>query len=366
MGFLEGLRDRRNRLFASAGFQAWAASFPLTRPVARRRAARLFDLTAGFVYAQVLQAAVETDLLEALSEGPRTQPALTERTNLPNDGLNRLCKACESLDLLEKRSGNRWALGAQGAALMGNRGVLSMIRHHAILYRDLSDPVALLKRRRNTTQLAQFWTYRPTAQSDNPEISALYSQLMADTQAMISREILAAYDFDRHESILDIGGGNGVFLQAVAGRSTRPVLTLGDLPAVAGLAKDRLEAAGLSSRISATPLNFRDDPIPTGHDLITLVRILHDHDDATVSDLLAAIRRSLGAGARLMIAEPLAATPTAKPMGEAYFGLYLWAMGSGRPRTKREYTGLLHKAGFQKVREISTRLPMVTRLLIAE
>ncbi len=366
MSFLEGLRDHRNRLFASAGFQNWAASFPLTRPVAMRRAARLFDLTAGFVYAQVLQAAVETGLLEGLAEGPCTEEKLVHVTSLPKPGLTRLCKACESLDLLEKRSGHRWALGPQGAALLGNRGALSMIRHHAILYRDLSDPVSLLKRRTNKTQLAQFWSYMPSEQSENPEISALYSQLMADTQAMISREILAAYDFNRHESILDIGGGNGAFLQAIAGRYTRPTLTLGDLPAVADLASDRLEAEGLSSRISAKPMNFINDPIPADHDLITLVRILHDHDDAIVTGLLAAIRPSLAPGARLMIAEPLSQTPTAKPMGEAYFGLYLWAMGSGRPRTKREYTRFLHEAGFQRVREISTRQPMVTRILLAE
>jgi demethylspheroidene O-methyltransferase len=47
------LRDRwlhwRNRTLASPRFQRLAAAFPLTRPIAQRRASALFDIVAGFV-----------------------------------------------------------------------------------------------------------------------------------------------------------------------------------------------------------------------------------------------------------------------------------------------------------------------------
>ena len=48
----------RDFLLSSRRFQRFAAAFPLTRPIARRRAAALFDLCAGFVYSQVLVACV--------------------------------------------------------------------------------------------------------------------------------------------------------------------------------------------------------------------------------------------------------------------------------------------------------------------
>ena len=38
----------RDRLLANPAFHRWAASFPLTRPVARRQTQLLFDLCAGF------------------------------------------------------------------------------------------------------------------------------------------------------------------------------------------------------------------------------------------------------------------------------------------------------------------------------
>ena len=60
----------RNRFLASPRFQRWASSFPLTRPIARRRARALFDLCAGFVYSQVLQACVRLRLFDALNRRP--------------------------------------------------------------------------------------------------------------------------------------------------------------------------------------------------------------------------------------------------------------------------------------------------------
>ena len=66
-------RDRRCTIACSAGairsfpispFQRFAASFALTRPIARRRAGALFDLCAGFVYSQILFACVRLKLFD--------------------------------------------------------------------------------------------------------------------------------------------------------------------------------------------------------------------------------------------------------------------------------------------------------------
>jgi demethylspheroidene O-methyltransferase len=58
-------------------------------------------------------------------------------------------------------------------------------------------------------------------------------------------------------------------------------------------------------------------------------------------------------------------TPGAEPIGEAYFGFYLLAMGSGRPRTPGELISMLRAVGFRQVRLRPTRRPLLTRLLVA-
>jgi demethylspheroidene O-methyltransferase len=53
-------------------------------------------------------------------------------------------------------------------------------------------------------------------------------------------------------------------------------------------------------------------------------------------------------------------------MGAAYFGLYLRAMGRGRPRSRAELARFLKVAGFGPPREFRTRVPLQTRVLVAE
>jgi len=134
---------------------------------------------------------------------------------------------------------------------------------------------------------------------------------------------------------------------------------------VAAQASARFADAGLASRVTVTPGDFSRDPLPSGADLVTFVRVLHDHDDPRVERLLAAAYDALPPGGTLLIAEPLGGTTGAERMGDAYFGVYLWAMGSGRPRTARELSAMLQRAGFEPPEERPTRVPLQTRVLVS-
>jgi len=52
-------------------------------------------------------------------------------------------------------------------------------------------------------------------------------------------------------------------------------------------------------------------------------------------------------------------------MGDAYFGFYLLAMGSGRPRARDEIAAMLRAAGFSNVRTVKTPRPMLVSVLTA-
>jgi demethylspheroidene O-methyltransferase len=349
----EILLGRRDRLLASPKFQAWAAKFPLTRRVARREARALFDLCAGFVYAQTLAACIELNLFEMLAEGPLSADILAARTGLPAASLQILTQAAVSLRLLQN-AGGKIRLGPLGAALRGNPGIAAMVAHHKLFYGDIADPVALL-RGTTPTQLAEFWPYRGQAGQ-----SSGYSALMAATQPMIAREIIGAYDFTRHKKLLDAGGGDGAFLRLVAVQAPKLALQLFDLPEVADSARARL-----GDRVEVFGGSFKTDQMPAGADIITLIRVLHDHDDAAALQILKRAHAALAPGGTLLLAEPMAGTKGAEPVGAAYFGFYLLAMGSGRARTPAEIEAMLTAAGFFKVRNLRTSQPMLTSLITA-
>ena len=351
----------RDGLVGTRRFRRWAAGFPLTRPIAQKRARGLFDLVAGFVYSQVLLACVRLRLFDMLAEEPQTLSALAPRLGLSEDAAQRLLMAAVSLDLVERRSRGRFGLGPLGAPLVGDAAISSMVEHHAELYVDLADPVALLRGEARTSALANYWPY---AAADAPgaldaDRVTPYSALMSASQTLVSDEVLEAYSFDKHRRLLDVGGGEGTFLSAVAARAPHLKLVLFDLPAVAERARIRFAEQGLSDRTTVAGGSFFSDPLPTGCDLISLVRVIFDHDDARALQILKAVRRAL------LLTEPMSGTRGAEAMGDAYFGFYLLAMGKGRSRSAAQLTDLLLAAGFGEVRLLRNPMPLQTQLILA-
>jgi len=367
----QGLRGRwqawRNGLLSSERFQSWASRFPLTRPIARRSARQLFDLVSGFVYSQVLYSCVRLDLINQLaSEGPCSTAQLARHCELDEQAMSTLLRAAASLDLVEDAGNDRYCLGFLGAPLAGNPGLQALILHHEKLYADLVDPVALLRAGAGQGELASYWAYATSAEPSDLASARIeeYTALMSASQSLVSSELLQAYDLSAHRRLLDIGGGNGAFCSAAAGRYPQLELNVFDLPAVAETARARFATEGLEHRATAHGGDFLRDPLPQGADVVTLLRVLHDHGDDSALGLLRSVRRAIADDGCLLVAEQMSGTGGAEPVGDAYFGFYLLAMGQGRPRTLAELSGLLIDAGFSAPREIKTNLPLQARLLI--
>ena len=96
------------------------------------------------------------------------------------------------------------------------------------------------------------------------------------------------------------------------------------------------------------------------------VRVLLHTDDESVMRLLRRVRAALPSGGVLLIAEAMAGAKGAETVGDAYFSFYLMAMGKGRARRASELHAMLREAGFRKSREIATRFPIQTGLIVAE
>jgi len=361
----------RDRLLASPRFRRWASSIPGLRAISRRQSRRLFDLVAGFTYSQTLLACVQFDLFSRLQGRTFDLPALARECGMPVQSAEILVRAAVALDLLEWRAGDRVGLGMLGAVMAGNEALHALVKHHQAVYQDLIDPAASLRDPARPTRLRAYWAYAQEAEADAgrslpPNQVAEYSGLMAASQALIAEQVLDAYDFSRHHRVLDVGGGLGAFLAEVAVRHPSLDLHLFDLPAVAEIARQTLADKGLAGRVSCHGGSFFDDPLPQGADLVTLVRVAYDHPDDRVLEILRAIREALTPqGGHLLLAEPLSGTPGAEAVGDAYFGLYLLAMGKGRARSAQALSGLMERAGFVDIRQLTTRLPLQTGALLA-
>lgn len=365
----KSLKDRfyawRTALIGSRAFQQRAARLPIAATVARKDGEALFDLVAGFAHSQILMALVQLELPDHLHVQPRTLTDLATRTGIPEPRMKVLAQGAAALGLMTLQKDGRYSLGRLGAALPGIPGLQQMIRHHDVLYRDLSDPVAFFKDG-SDTELADFWPYVFGASGDvDPQVAATYSELMADSQTLVAEEALAHVDLSKAKMLLDVGGGTGVFLSAAGHAYPNLNLHLFDLPAVIDPATARFEREGLSSRADTTGGSFRTDPLPNCADMISLVRVLYDHADETVAMLLAKAYAALPSGGRIIVAEPMSGGDTPNRPGDAYFGLYCMAMRTGKARSAAEISTHLSKAGFQDVRIVKTSRPFVTGMVCA-
>ncbi|MBU7580578.1 MAG: methyltransferase domain-containing protein, partial [Porphyrobacter sp.] len=321
-----------------------------------------------FAYSQVLRAYVEGGLFDVLKDGPLGAGAIAARLGLSDAATLTLLRAGRPLMLSEEPAADHWMLGEQGAVFASNPGVQAMVRHHRLLYADLADPLALFRAdRKAPTELSRFWTYAGALQgvTERGEDTDEYSRLMAASQHFVADEVLATVAFRDVARLCDVGGGHGAFLRHIGSAFPHLQLGLFDLPEVAATGARLLSEALGAHRVTPHPGNFFSDSIPQGYDMVSLVRILHDHDDGPAQSLLANIRASLAPGARLLIAEPMAQIPGAEPMGEAFFGLYLWAMGSGRPRSPAEIIAMTRTAGFASARLVATAQPVNASVIIA-
>ena len=358
------------RLYASPKLYQWSLSNPLTRWITKRRTQQIFDLMSGSVYSQVLPGCVRLDLFKMLHQSPLDLPQIAAQTKLPEPALQRLLLSAVSLGLLEHRSHERFGLGALGVPLAVHPGIGAMVEHNHLLYQDLQDPLAFLN---NAWRggMAEYWPYahdEQAAERAAQDKFSRYSDLMASSQEFVVQEILTAYYFDDHRCVLDVGAGKGRFASELALHAKHLQLKLFDLPPVLALAKANFESKGLLDRMTPCPGNFLHDPLPVGADLVTLVRVAHDHPDDVVQLLLQKIHDALPVGGTLLLAERMAQSQSRTGDGatqtDTYFHFYLLAMGAGRLRTPEALMQMMSRAGFSNIEQIPNNMPIHAQILL--
>lgn len=183
----------------------------------------------------------------------------------------------------------------------------------------------------------------------NPDEARVFDAAMAAKATVQIADLLAAHDFSRYGRVVDIGGGQGHFLDALVRRHQQVTGVLFDLPdVIAGAAR---EGRG-QDRLELVAGDFFTSHLPSG-DAMVLMEVLHDWDDAHCDRLLQRVRQAAGPATRLLIVE-IELLPGNAPDWPKLLDLVMLGVFAAKQRTNAEYEAMLLRNGFAVTSQLST------------
>ncbi|XRQ16104.1 methyltransferase [Actinomadura welshii] len=310
----------------------------------------LLDHAFGYMPAQMLHAAAEIGVADALADGPRTSGELAGRTGTHAPSLYRLLRGLTGLGVVEQKERDLFALTAEGQRLRTGApdSIRALIRLFCgpDVWRTWGDMTETLRTGEYAWERATGRTPFEFFESER-ELSATFNAAMAEHTRAVAPGVIEAHDFGRYGTVADLGGGDGTLLAAIlrANPGTRGMLV--DLPAGLEAAPGTLK--DVADRAEVVPGDFFA-AVPEGADAYVLKSVIHDWDDEKAAEILRNCRAAMRPGARVVVLEqvmPELVTPEAT--GVVRNDLNMLVSTGGRERTEAEFRDLLEGAGFTAV-----------------
>jgi len=307
----------------------------------------------GFMASRVTFVAAELGLADLLAAGAQSAATLAERTGTHAPSLHRLLRALAAIGFLDEIEPGCFALTALGTQL--RTGVQGSVRNFALMFggerawRSWGDLLHSVRTGESAaTRLYGMNGFEYMAR--NPEQAAIFNEAMAERTRGIGAAAVAAYDFSRFHTIVDVGGGNGALLAIIlaAGPPTLRGIVY-DLASGCDGARAHLEAAGVANRCEVMPGDLFHS-VPAGADAYILKNVIHDWDDEHSVAILRCCRAAIPAKGTLLLVHrllPERMEACAAHQQIAMMDMNMLVMPGGRERTEREFRELLEAAGFR-------------------
>lgn len=327
------------------------------RILVRRSLRDFYNVLGGHIYFELLYTAVELDLFTVLKENRRlTLTAISQRLGLDEFPCRILLLGLVTTGIIRKRGpyfsntylGNL-ALSRDSSLYVGN-----CVRwQHHIVYKPMFHLLESLKQNRNVglEEISGPGTTLYERIASHPELETIFQNAMEEISVQANAVLAEYLDLREGESLVDIGGGKGANVLALARQNPRLRAAVFDLPTVCAIAEKNFAQASMQDRLSAIPGNCFEDPFPPSRDCFLFCHFMCIWSRDENIGLLKKAYTALNSGGRAVIFDIMQNDdergPLAAAMGSPYFlGL---ATGRGMIYTIREYEDFCRHAGFRKV-----------------
>jgi hypothetical protein len=313
-------------------------------------ALRLFDLIQSHRVTAVIHVAAKLGLAELLRDGPRPLGELAKATGADERALGRLLTALSTIGLCSRTGEGGYALTEMGAGLDGEAAQSFKgwaIFEAEMLSKTWSGMLETVMTGKTAAELQGFASsFEMMGRS--PELVDKFNVAMTELTRLVTPDILRSYDFSGISHLMDVGGGSGELLGAIAQQNRNLRGTVFDLPRCAEAASAHLRQIGVSDRVEFVAGDFFKS-VPAIADAIILKSIIHDWNDARSISILRNCREALPGGGKLLLVErlmPEKPSATDEDKAHAMSDLNMMRGPGGCERTEGQYRELIEQSGF--------------------
>jgi O-methyltransferase domain/Dimerisation domain len=307
---------------------------------------KIMQLTGGAQATAVLGTAVSLELFTRLEAGPMTPDELATAAKISPRGARALLDGVVGLGLVTVAEGryanspeaSTFLVEGKPASLTGlARVALGGISGWAKLPEAVATGAPVMPEPTDTKDLA-FWSVL---------VPAIAPLAFPCAQAVARR-----LDVARRGplSILDVGGGSGIYSAVLLGANREARATQVDWPTVNQIARSIVSRFGVGERFHTIDGDIHTTDWGTGHDVAIYSNIAHQESPAQNVEAFRKFRAALNVAGTLVVSDFVVRDDrSGPPQALLFHGQMLIASREGATWREADYRGWLREAGFGEI-----------------
>jgi cyclopropane fatty-acyl-phospholipid synthase-like methyltransferase len=308
----------------------------------------------GHIFFQTLSAAVRFDLFTLLSKsGGLTRSQIAAKLGIEEKPLRIMLLGLVAIKLLRKEA-SVYSNSPLANILLNrenSQNVISIIEwQHHINYRAMHSFYDAIKSNKNVG-LNEFKGKESTLYErlvHHPELEKIFQDAMEHISVQANASFSEYVDLSHVKHLVDVGGGNGANIIALARKYPKLRATVFDSPTVCDIARKNIDAQGFADRLGATAGNCFVDTFPPGADCIMFCHFFTIWSEEKNQALLRKCFNALPPGGSVIVFNMMQSDsedgPLTAAIGSPYF--LTLATGEGMLYTWSEYESWMKQAGF--------------------
>ena len=310
----------------------------------------IFELYRGNFATELLTAAVcHFDLFGRLARSPRTRTELAGDLGLADRPTAVLTTALRAMGLLAESDG-RLSLTALAQEHLLPGGPFDIGAYIGLAAQNAGalEMVERLRTNRPATVagggMAYIYREGIVSAMDAADSARHFTMALAGRAKNIAPLLAKAVDLAEAETLVDVGGGSGIYAIALLQRYPKLRAVLLDRAEVVKVAEEMAAEYGVADRLSCRAGDMFREPLPAA-DAVLLSNILHDWDIAECRQMIGLCAAALRPGGRVLIHDAFLSDALDGPLPLALYSAALFSLTEGRLYSAAEYGVWLREAG---------------------